>query len=264
MQTEREQITFSFGENWRDFVEHMSDDAVMRARTDIEEWLGPTGVSGKTVLDLGCGSGVHSLCFHMLGAKEIVSIDVDPHSVETTRLLWERAGKPANWRILHGSALDRDFMGQLGEHEIVYSWGVLHHTGSMWEALENARARVRRGGQFWIALYVKGPKYPQHLATKKKYNRASRLGKKIMVWKHILGMMRDRRRVGLDPFAWNERDGRGMDTYHDVIDWLGGLPYEVASREEVVAFCGERGFALEKIKETNEGGCNIYLFSLRA
>ena len=241
----------------------MSEDAVERARSDIEEWLGPAGVEGKTVLDIGCGSGVHSLCFHMLGAKEVVSLDVDPHSVETTKLLWERAGRPPSWKILHGSVLDQGFVNQLGKHEIVYSWGVLHHTGAMWQALENACARVGPGGRFWIALYVRGPKYPQHLRQKQRYNRASKLGKKVMVWKYILGLMRDRRRAGLDPFAWNERDGRGMDTYHDVIDWLGGLPYEVASREEVVEFCGGRGFVLERIKETPEGGNNIYLFSLR-
>lgn len=258
---EREQITFSFGENWRDFVEHMPDEAIERARSDIEEWLGPTGVAGKTVLDIGCGSGIHSLCFHMLRAKEIVSLDVDPHSVETTQLLWERAGRPSNWKILHGSVLDHDFVNQLGKHEIVYSWGVLHHTGGMWQAINNACTRVREGGRFWIALYVKGPKYPQHLRQKQQYNRSSSLGKKLMVWKYIFDLMRERRRLGMNPFAWNIRDGRGMDTYHDIIDWLGGLPYEVASREEVVEFCGERGLVPEKIKETPEGGNNIYLFS---
>jgi len=261
---EREAITFSFGENWRDYVETVSEDSVRRARSDIEAWVGAERVRGKTVLDLGCGSGIHSLCYHLLGAREILSLDIDPYSVEATRVLWEKAGKPATWKIMQGSVLDAEFVRGLGRHEMVYSWGVLHHTGSMWEAIANAATTVAPGGLFWIALYVKGPKYPEHLAQKRAYNRASWLGKKWMVWKHIAGLMRERRRAGLNPFTWNEKYGRGMDVYHDLIDWLGGLPYEVASKSEVVDFCAERGFVLEKVEELPEGGCNIYLFSLPA
>lgn len=257
---DKEHITFSFGKNWRSYVDSMTSERVDGARKDIEEWLGPDGIEGKTVLDIGSGSGVHSLCFHLLGAQEILSIDVDPYSVEATRILWEKAGNPPNWRVVEGSILDDRFVSELAKHEIVYSWGVLHHTGSMWEAIGNASSLVQQGGQFWIALYVKGPKYPEHLALKQAYNRASAFGKKLMEWKYIYGLMRDRWKWGLNPFAWNQREARGMDTRHDIIDWLGGLPYEVASKEEVVEFLGERGFVLEKIKELPEGGNNMYLF----
>jgi 2-polyprenyl-3-methyl-5-hydroxy-6-metoxy-1,4-benzoquinol methylase len=259
-----EAITFSFGKNWRDFVETVSEDSVRRAMSDIEEWLGGASVSGKTILDIGCGSGIHSLCFYLLGAKEVVSLDLDPYSVESTQVLWEKAKKPANWKILHGSILDKEFVGSLGRSEVVYSWGVLHHTGAMWEAIGNACSLVERGGHFWIAIYVKGQKYPEHLKLKQSYNRASVLGKKVMVWKAIYKLMRERLGAGLNPFKWNTKHERGMDVYHDIIDWLGGLPYEVASKEEIVGFCGERGFVLEKIKELPEGGNNMYLFSLPA
>lgn len=257
---EKDKITFSFGKNWRSYIDSMTVEAVDSAREDIEEWLGREGVEGRTVLDIGSGSGIHSLGFHSLGAKEILSIDVDPYSVESTRMLWQKAGSPASWKVLEGSILDQGLVSSLKQHEIVYSWGVLHHTGSMWEAINNASSLVERNGHFWIALYVKGPKYPEHLALKQSYNRASALGKKVMEWKFIYGIMRDRRRAGLNPFDWNQRSIRGMDTRHDIIDWLGGLPYEVASKEEVVEFLGERGFVLEKIKELPEGGNNMYLF----
>jgi 2-polyprenyl-3-methyl-5-hydroxy-6-metoxy-1,4-benzoquinol methylase len=260
----KEEITFSFGKNWRDYVDTVSEDSVRVAMSDIEEWLGRESVVGRRVLDIGCGSGIHSLCFHRLGAREVVSLDVDPASVESTRILWEKAGGPAAWKILHGSILDEGVVGGLGTHEIVYSWGVLHHTGSMWEAVANACSLVERGGHLWIALYVKGPKYPEHLALKQKYNRASMLGKKIMVWKYVAEVMRDRWRAGMNPLRWNQKYDRGMDVYHDIIDWLGGLPYEVATKEEVIDFCGRRGFALEKIGERPEGANNIYLFSLPA
>jgi len=256
-----EQITFSFGKNWRDFVDTVSEDSIARAMKDIEEWLGRDSVEGKSILDIGCGSGIHSLCFHLLGAKEIVSLDVDPYSVESTRLLWEKAGKPGSWRVLSGSVLDEEFVDSLDKHEVVYSWGVLHHTGSMWQAIANACSLVKEGGRIWLSIYVKGPEYPAHLALKQSYNRSSALGKKLIIWKEIYKLMRLRRSRGQDPFAWNEKKERGMDVYHDLIDWLGGLPYEVASKDEVVRFCGERGLVLEKLNELGEGACNSYLFS---
>jgi 2-polyprenyl-6-hydroxyphenyl methylase/3-demethylubiquinone-9 3-methyltransferase len=259
-----EQITFSFGKNWRSFVDTVDEYAVERARADIEEWLGADRVAGKTVLDIGSGSGIHSLCYYLMGAKEILSFDVDPYSVESTRLLWQKAGSPSNWRVTQGSVLDKDFVAGLGQHEIVYSWGVLHHTGAMWEAIGNACTTVRPGGKFWIAIYSKGPEYPKHLALKQKYNRSTIVGKKIMVWQYIFNLMRDRRRAGLNPWKWNEKKDRGMDIYHDIVDWLGGLPYEVASKDEILAFCGERGFVLEKIKELPEGANNMFLFNRTA
>src|ERR1041385_1515449 len=216
---ESDTITFSFGRNWRDFLDTVSEDTLRRAMGDIVEWIGQENVAGKTVLDIGSGSGIHSLCFHSLGAKEVFSFDVDPHSVASTRLSWEKAGKPANWQVVHGSILDEHFVHQLAKAEIVYSWGVLHHTGSMWQAVDHAASLVASGGLFWIALYVKGPHYEEHLALKRRYNRASWLGKKIMVWRNILDIMRERRRNGMNPWTWNTRDGRGMNTYHDLIDW---------------------------------------------
>lgn len=255
----KEHITFSFGKNWRSYVDSMTDDRVEGARKDIEEWLGHDGVQGKTVLDIGCGSGIHSLSYYLLGAKEILSFDADKYSIEATQILWEKAGRPSNWRIQDGSILDREFIGNLDSYDIVYSWGVLHHTGSLWKAIDNACSLVAPGGLLWISIYVKGPRYPQHLALKQAYNQASVLGKKFMVWKEIYKMMRLRVSWRQNPFAWNTKVDRGMDVYHDLIDWLGGLPYEVASKEEIIDFCQGRGLLLNKVNEVPEGGCRGYL-----
>jgi SAM-dependent methyltransferase len=258
---ESEEITFSFGQNWRSYVDTVTESSVERAMNAITEWLSQDLIAGKTVLDIGSGSGIHSLCFHLLGARQVISLDVDPASVESTRVMWEKAGSPSNWKILHGSILDQDFVGSVGKHEIVYSWGVLHHTGAMWEAIGNACSLVEGEGRFLIAIYVKGPKYGEHLALKRSYNRAGLLGKKFMVWREIAKIMRHRRRVGLNAWEWNEKYDRGMDVYHDIVDWLGGLPYEVASKEEIVEFCQSKGFRLEKVGELAEGCNNTYLFS---
>jgi SAM-dependent methyltransferase len=256
---DHEEITFSFGKNWRDFVDSVDENAVQRAMKDIEDWL-DGNVKGCTVLDIGSGSGIHSLCYYLLGAESITSLDVDPYSVDSTRLLWRRQGSPSQWKIFEGSILDKPFTQQLGLYDIVYSWGVLHHTGSMWEALDNACSLVKEGGKLWIALYVKGPTYAKHLELKRAYNRASTLGKKRMQWTEILRVMRDRRKAGLNPLKWNEKYDRGMDVYHDIIDWLGGLPYEVASKEEVIGYCEARHFVLERCTDLGEMSNNIYLF----
>lgn len=257
-------VSFSFGRNWKSFVRAMPADAAQRATRDIEEWLGGECVRGKTVVDIGCGSGLHSLSFFRLGAREIISIDVDPHSVAATRSLWRSEGSPSHWRVLHGSILDASLMRALSTFDIVYSWGVLHHTGAMWRAMDNACSLVGPGGSFWIALYAKGERYAADLEIKQNFNRAGWWGKRLMVAREITEIMKQERRAGHSPLNWNEQKERGMNTYHDLLDWLGGLPYEVAHQDEVAAFCAERGLLLEKMTlnphNPVDGGNHIYLF----
>jgi SAM-dependent methyltransferase len=251
------EITFSFGENWRDFLSAADEEAIDLARADIEQWLGAEGLEGRTVLDIGCGSGLHSLAFHLKGASKLVSFDYDPQSVSATRSLWERAGRPANWTVRRESILDEDFVAALGKFDVVYAWGVLHHTGNMWKAIENAFTLTAEGGICWLALYQKGPRYARDLALKQRFNRAPAKIKKLMIWQFIVRTMAYRAVQGRNPMRWNERKARGMDTYHDIVDWLGGLPYEVATVDEVLAAGEQRGFAPMKVLEASEGGCSV-------
>lgn len=255
-------ITFSFGKNWKNYLKTVSKEQIEGAKKDIEEWLGANYVSGKTVVDIGSGSGIHSLAFYRLGAKIIYSFDVDKYSVEATRLLWEKEGKPENWLIAPGSCLDKEFIKSLGQFDIVYSRGVLHHTGAMWEALEKSCGLVKPGGKLFVSLYAKGPRYLMDLALKQKYNSASPLQKQLMVYKRIGRIMLSSLRHFKNPFIWNEKRIRGMNVFYDLVDWLGGLPYEVASEDEVVRFLRKFGFILERFKAKYEGACNIYVFSL--
>jgi SAM-dependent methyltransferase len=254
------EVTFSFGENWLAFLDSVSEESLQAARADVQKWLQPTDVANRTVLDVGSGSGIHSYCFHGLGARQLVSFDLDPRSVAATQHFWEQAGRPASWRVLTGSILDEDFLRSLGTYETVYAWGVLHHTGQLWKALDNACHLVAPGGCLWVSVYARGPLYPTQLALKQRYNRASRLGKRLILWREIAHLMRQRWRAGQNPLTWNQPVGRGMTTYHDLVDWLGGLPYEVSDREETVDFCQARGLALDKDQPAPQGGCSIYLF----
>jgi hypothetical protein len=152
------------------------------------------------------------------------------------RTLWEDVGSPSNWSVLEGSVLDTPFISGLGNFDVVYSWGVLHHTGNMWAAVDNACRLVGRGGICWIAFYKKGPKYKKHLVTKRRYNAGLTIVKRLMVLTHILRLATDRLMHRRNPFTWNQPTSRGMDVFHDIVDWLGGLPYEVASTDEVLSF----------------------------
>lgn len=256
-----EKITFSFGQNWSDYVTTVTKREIESARKDLEEWIGPSGVEGRTVLDIGSGSGIHSLSFLSMGACSVRSFDVDPFSVRATRTLWEKTGKPAAWTVSEGSVLDPSFLKTLGRFDLVYSWGVLHHTGAIWEALNNASTLVKPGGRLFISLYASGPKYESDLDLKRNYNAASPLGKRLMEWRWIANLMFIRLVHFRNPFAWNEQRERGMNVYHDLIDWLGGLPYEVTGEDETIVFFRKRRFVLERIKVNGERSCNIYVFS---
>ena len=254
-------ITFSFGQNWLDYLKTVGNTEIEKAIKDILEYLDEETVKKSRILDIGSGSGIHSSAFYKLGAKEVRSFDYDEYSVEATKYMHKLCESPVNWKVGRGSILDSEFVESLGKFDIVYSWGVLHHTGNMWEAIKNAMKLVSPGGKLWITLYVKGPNYQTHLSLKKRYNNATETGKKWIIRKYILRLMLHRLLHFKNPFTWNEKRERGMNVYHDIIDWLGGLPYEVASPDEVLRFGRQNGMIMERIRIVPEGGCNYYLFS---
>jgi 2-polyprenyl-6-hydroxyphenyl methylase/3-demethylubiquinone-9 3-methyltransferase len=251
---------FEFGKNWKDFLNTVSEQEIQQAAKDIKKWLDTDNLTGKRIIDIGSGSGIHSFALYSMGADELISFDYDNDSVEATTKMWENARSPANWKVIQGSVLDDVFIKTLGSFDIVYSWGVLHHTGEMWKAIGNAISLVKENGIFWFSIYQKGPGYNKALKLKTQYNNSSSLGKKIMVYKRIIRMMIGRFVKLKNPFAWNRKTTRGMNVYNDLVDWLGGLPYEVASKEEITDFCNARNLELKKIFPVPEGACSIYLF----
>lgn len=255
-----DKITFSFGKNWQKYLKTVSEEAIRQSREELIKWLEPADIEGKDVIDIGCGSGIHSYAFYTLRPRTLVSFDYDEYSVKASEFFHKKAGSPANWRLMQGSVLDDAFMQQLGKFDVVYSWGVLHHTGQMWKAIEKAATLVKTGGKFLFSLYVKGPRYEYHLAIKREYNAGSWLRKKWWELRYIIAWMKELKRQGKNPLKLNQLRKRGMNVYYDIKDWLGGLPYEVASKEEVIDFLSPKGFELIKYEPAEEGGCSTYLF----
>ncbi len=255
---------FAFGKNWQNFLGGLNPARVAGARADLIKWLGTDRLTGASILDIGCGSGVHSYCLHDMGAARVVSFDYDNHSVDATKSLHELAGSPESWTVQQGSVLDTDFVRSLGTFELVYSWGVLHHTGQMWQAIANAATCVSPGGYLFIAIYAKGGLYPEHLALKQRYHAATVSGKRKMEFDWILNQYNHRARQGLNPEGWwNQGLERGMDPYVDLVDWLGGLPYEVATLEELGEFLGALNIDILKQHAEPEGGCHILIAQRR-
>ena len=258
---------FPFGENWAAFLKHIDEARIQMAERSLLEMLEIDDLAGKRFLDVGSGSGLFSLAARRLGAK-VVSFDYDRESVGCTaelKRLW-RANDDL-WQIEQGSVLDREFLRKLGTYDIVYSWGVLHHTGAMWQALENVISLVRPGGQLFISIYNdQGARSRLWLHVKRLYVRTPRSLKWIIllpsvallwgpaVFRKIFSATLDRSLKSGAP--------RGMSRWRDAVDWVGGYPFEVAGPEEVQIFCRALGFSIARSKTCGRRiGCNEFVFT---
>lgn len=257
-------IIFSFGKNWEQFIKNnFSEEKVAISKRHILDFLELQDLSGKYFLDVGCGSGIHSLAALKAGAEKIVSFDTDPYSVKTTKLLKEMHGNLPHWHILHGSILDLQFISILEPADIVYAWGALHHTGDMYKAIENSSSLLKNNGYFYVALYTTDSKSEYWLRVKKRYNKSRVLGKKAMecsyIMRHLILPYCLRFKNPLK-VIFNYKKKRGMSYFTDVKDWLGGYPFEHAKIEDVFNFCKRKlGLDLVNIK-TGEANTE-YLFS---
>lgn len=261
---------FRFGSNWRNFAKLVGEDRIRDAEQSLRGMLGTDDLRGRSFLDVGCGSGLFSLAAARLGAERVHSFDYDLDSVATTGTLQAQYLPEANWTVERGDATDRAYCKDLGTFDVVYAWGVLHHTGAMWQAMENAAAATAEGGLFFVAIYNdQGWKSNCWRAIKKLNNRLPAWAQPIYVMTvmfpfelRAIASALVRRRIGSYIASWTRGYERGMSRWHDLLDWVGGYPFEVAKPEEIFRFCHERDFELLELT-TNGGGLGNNQFVFR-
>jgi 2-polyprenyl-6-hydroxyphenyl methylase/3-demethylubiquinone-9 3-methyltransferase len=269
----RKQISgyrFEFGKNWERFLSVLNEERISEAEKSLKQMLEIDDLREKSFLDIGSGSGLFSLAARRLGAK-VHSFDNDVLSVACTMEL-ERRFFPndVNWTIEQGDVLNVDYVKSLGEFDVVYSWGVLHHTGAMWKALGNVAHLVIEGGKLFISIYNdQGNASRRWARLKVFYSKSGKLVKPIIVlgvgayWEIRSALIRLMQFK--NPLPFKHQDGkereRGMSVWHDLVDWVGGYPFEVAKPEQIFDFYRERGFVLTKLKTCGGGlGCNEFVF----
>jgi 2-polyprenyl-3-methyl-5-hydroxy-6-metoxy-1,4-benzoquinol methylase len=276
-----ERDKFAFGKNWSRFLATIDETRIAAASSSMRSLLGVETLEGKRFLDAGCGSALFSLAASRLGAS-VTSIDIDVQCVACAHEMKRRfSDNTCQWTIRRGSLLDTNLLDELGSFEVVYCWGVAHHTGDMWTAIENLLPRVSEPGTLVLAIY-NDQQYISRLwsGVKQIYQRLPSPLK--IVWAATIGSVLFLKRFSITLLAcvlrlitmrnpmmpmlnwYRESQGRGMHPWYDLVDWVGGWPFEVAKPEAVFRFMRDRGFALQEIVTVSGHGCNEFVFRRRS
>jgi 2-polyprenyl-6-hydroxyphenyl methylase/3-demethylubiquinone-9 3-methyltransferase len=268
---------FDFGENWKNYnKKYLTEDKIRQANEAFIKFTEIQTLKELTVVDIGCGSGIHSLNFSRMNPKLLLSFDYDYKSVEATNYLKE-VHKNKNWDVKQGSILDEKFLLRMPQFDLVYAWGVLHHTGNVWLAIKNSCDLVSEGGILYLALYSSDVKMLNRESTywlkvKKKYNQSGFIVKRLIELSFIsrekslsaLNFLRVlikslvSRQKNKTKFFSRQKRYRGMSYLIDVRDWLGGWPMEYVSDDAVIELISSKNFVLKKIKKGE--ACTEFLF----
>ena len=252
---------FGFGANWRDFVdEALQDEGYRAARAHLSSLL-PFAGSRRSFLDIGCGSGLFLIAALECGFERAHGFDYDPDSVATSRRLIERAGAAEVASVARGDVLDRAYLATVGRHPFVYAWGSLHHTGDMWRAIANTIELVDDGGTLVIAIYNRTWSSPAWRRIKRFYVRSGPLVRRALVGGvSVVGGAARALYTRTNPL----RQRRGMSFHHNIVDWVGGYPYEYASPDELRRFVEPRGLELVELRRgPTPIACNELVFRRR-
>lgn len=265
---------YEFGKNWQDYSRVITEAELECSIRSLNQMLGSVGVENKSILDIGCGSGLHAIAMIRLGAQHVSGVDIDVNSVATAREVCRKFDLETKADFEQASVFELPSRHQ-SAYDIVYSWGVLHHTGSMWKALDCALACVKPGGYFAFALYERTSLCGFWRMEKRTYTALPRILRYPLEWlymtAHFIYLLLCTRRWPLNVYA-EYRHTRGMRFYYDVRDWLGGYPYESVSPAEVIAFARRNDLEVISAPEANKpmprgllgSGCLEFVLRKRA
>ncbi len=248
--------SFTFGRNWLDYVRsRVTADVVQSHVHDLSKIYKSIGldIAGKSVIDVGCGSGLSSLSFALMNPKKLLSIDIDHDSVGATAIC--RSMLPthhkSDWNIEQKSVFELNHDD--GVFDLVYSWGVLHHTGDVWSAVKRCQSILAPGGYLHLALYRSGDRYTEHIRQKTSFMVMSRDEKVRVLYDYLNALFISK---GASVFDFDER---GMNRFHDALDWFGGFPYEVVDPEVLGQYLQSCSIRQLYFREANQGGCFVYI-----
>ena len=249
-------MRFEFGKNWKNYSRFIDSKKIEIGKESLKEYFNIENFKNKTFLDVGCGSGLFSICATSLGAK-VRSFDYDPDSVDCTKKVFKTHTKKKAL-VEKGDILDKSFIQKLGKFDYVYSWGVLHHTGNLNAALKNIDMLVKKKGKLFISIYNnQGAKSKAWKKIKLIYNKFFFLRPLLFIIFFIFMKLPEI----IYKIIKKKKDLRGMNPFIDLIDWLGGYPFETAKPEEIFDFFRKLGYSLEKIRTVNgKSGCNEFVF----
>jgi len=251
---------FDFGQNWSDYSEAELDFHQFEcALQSLEDLFGADSIKQKSFLDVGSGSGLFSIAAKKLGATKVLGTDINPKCTAVSNTNAKKLLKNGDLpEFMVISVLDEKAMDSLNTYDIVYAWGSLHHTGDMYKAIDIVLRRVKPGGKLCLAIYRKHITSPIWKLIKYLYNKSPQWLKKV--WVAIFYPV-----IYIAKYLITLRNPksmkRGMSFYYDVIDWIGGYPYEYATEKEILEFVTKRGFRhLRTIPAYLPTGNHQYLF----
>jgi SAM-dependent methyltransferase len=139
-----ESYAASFGRQWNryDVARPEEDEATFRVKTGVD----PRELSGRLVLDAGCGGGRYARLLAGHGAR-VVGVDLSA-AVDKAAALCD--GRP---EVLIAQADLLDLPVAEAAFDLVYSIGVLHHTPDPRRAFAQIARRVKPGGRLAVWLY---------------------------------------------------------------------------------------------------------------
>jgi 2-polyprenyl-3-methyl-5-hydroxy-6-metoxy-1,4-benzoquinol methylase len=265
----RSSVQFDFGKNWEDFSRNALDpEKVRQAQVDFQKLLSEIPLEGRSFLDIGFGQGLSLLSAASAGAR-CLGIDINPRCLQVLdqnrKTFFPDIGGE-RIACLQGSILDPESIHKLQSHsfskderfEIVHSWGVLHHSGAMLQAIQNSANLVSSHGHLVLAIYQAHWSSPLWKLIKYVYNRSPVLAQwfLILIFYPMIYLAK-----WLVTRKNPKNKNRGMDFYHDVIDWVGGHPYEYATQAQIVSYLKELGFELIRFfPPATPIGCMEFVF----
>jgi len=112
--------------------------------------LNQSRVTGRRVLEIGCGMGTWTQTFAEWGC-DVTAIDLSPYAVEMTRKRLKLAGVKAKVSVMDAG----DIRASADEFDFIWSWGVIHHSPHTEQIVKEIHRVLKPGGEFGIMVYYK-------------------------------------------------------------------------------------------------------------